>query len=267
MVRLKLTLAYHGAEFHGWQAQEDEAGTRAVQTEVERAAARLLGRPGELVRVHGAGRTDAGVHALGQVAHLHLGPGAPSPKELRRLLDEGLPHDVALRELAPCGPAFHARHDARSRSYLYQLSLRRSALAKPYLWWVKGALDLARLEETWRLFEGFHDVSAFADLEREDPRCEVQACELAREGSLVLLRVTASHFLRRQVRRMVGAAVWCGLGRERPARVARDLARPSEAATLFWSDKAAPSAGLFLEHVQYDGAPERPALAPLVRVP
>ena len=263
----RLVLEYDGSRYMGWQRQ-GEGQTRAGVRTVAGTLERVLREAGlTVLTLGGSGRTDAGVHALGQVAHLHLGPGAPSPKELRRLLDEGLPHDVALRELAPCGPAFHARHDARSRSYLYQLSLRRSALAKPYLWWVKGALDLARLEETWRLFEGFHDVSAFADLEREDPRCEVQACELAREGSLVLLRVTASHFLRRQVRRMVGAAVWCGLGRERPARVARDLARPSEAATLFWSDKAAPSAGLFLEHVQYDGAPERPALAPLVRVP
>lgn len=83
MVRLKLTLAYHGAEFHGWQAQEDEAGTRAVQTEVERAAARLLGRPGELIRVHGAGRTDAGVHAVGQVAHLDV-PAAKADLPWRR---------------------------------------------------------------------------------------------------------------------------------------------------------------------------------------
>ena len=173
-----------------------------------------------------------------------------------------------MRAVAACSPAFHARHDALERSYLYQLSLRRSAFAKPYLWWVKGRLDLAVLEACWRLFEGTHDVSAFADLEPgEDPHGQIRACEFVREGSLVLLRVTARHFLRRQVRRMVGAAVRCALGKEKPETVARDLHNPTPKATLHWAEHAAPASGLFLERVRYGGDPELPMPKALVPVP
>jgi tRNA pseudouridine38-40 synthase len=204
----------------------------------------------------GAGRTDAGVHALGQVAHLHLAGAGHRARDLQLLFDQGLPGDAAVREVAPCSPQFHARHDAVSRSYLYQLSLRRSAFAKPYIWWVKGALDLDRLAAAWAAFQGPYDFSAFADLEPgEDPRARIIATELARDGGLVLLRVTGGHFLRRQVRRMVGAAVQCAQGREHPDRIARDLAHPTGEAGLRWGASAAPASGLFLERVRYPGDP------------
>ena len=191
----------------------------------------------------------------------------PSAVELRRILDEGLPADVAVRSITACSPAFHARHDALERSYLYQISLRRSAFAKPYVWWVKNPLDLSALEAAWKRFEGQHDMVAFADLEPgEDSRCQIRSCEVVREGSLVLLRVTARHFLRRQARRMVGAAVLCGLGREKPEAIARELLKPTPQATLHWAENAAPSSGLFLERVRYSGDPELPAPKALVPV-
>ncbi|MDR3670602.1 MAG: hypothetical protein P4L36_07150, partial [Holophaga sp.] len=211
----------------------------------------------QVAALGGTGSTDAGGHALGQVAHLLLAPGsAPRPRDLQKILDTGLPGDVAVRSVATCSPGFHARHEAMSRTYLYQLSLRRSAFAKPYIWWVKPPMDLRRLSAAWAAFQGAYDLSAFADLEPgEDPRCQIQSSELLQSGSLVLLRVTATHFLRRQVRRMVGAAVLCALGKEHPERVARDLAEPTDEANLFWGAAAAPSAGLFLERVRYPGDP------------
>jgi tRNA pseudouridine38-40 synthase len=248
---------YDGSRFQGWQRQgpkQTAQGVRTVAGTLERA---LMAAGIQVSALGGAGRTDAGVHALGQAAHLRLGAGmAPRAHDLQLIFDQGLPGDVAVRSVAPCSPNFHARYDAVCRSYLYQLSLRRSAFAKPYIWWVKGALDLDRLAAAWTAFQGAWDFSAFADLEPgEDPRGRVLAAELAPMGSLVLLRVTAIHFLRRQARRMVGAAVQCALGREHPERVARDLARPSAAATQLWGASAAPASGLFLERVRYPGDP------------
>jgi tRNA pseudouridine38-40 synthase len=264
----RLLLEYDGSRYHGWQKQGERQTSQGVRT-VAGSLERVLHEAGLQVRtLGGSGRTDAGVHALGQVAHLHLDPkGAPAPRELQRIFDEGLPADVAVRAIDTCSPAFHARHDALERSYLYQISTRRSALAKPFIWWVKGRLDAGRLREAWSHFQGSHDVSAFADLEPgEDPRVQLRACELELDGSLILLRVTADHFLRRQVRRMVGAAVACGQGKEKPELLRQDLAHPSEEANLHWGAKAAPSAGLFLEAVRYPGDAALPAPRAVVRV-
>lgn len=271
VVAYRLLLEYEGGKFQGWQRQgerQTQEGVRTVSGSLEHAVRQAGLR---LVTLGGSGRTDAGVHALGQVAHLHLEPkGAPDPRDLPRLLEPHLPGDIGLRSVQACSPDFHARHDALSRSYLYQLSLRRSGLAKPFIWWVKQSLDLVLLERAWKAFEGPFDLSAFADLgPQDDPRCRIEGCELAQAGSLVLLRVTASHFKRSQVRRMVGAAVACArreAGAD-PARIARDLARPRPEATLFWSALAAPASGLFLEHVRYQGDPGPGELKPMILVP
>ncbi len=279
----RLVLEYEGGKFQGWQRQgerQSAEGVRTVAGSLEHAVRQAGLR---LVTLMGSGRTDAGVHALGQVAHLHLEPaGAPSHRDLPRLLEPHLPADIGLRAAYACSPDFHARHDAMSRSYLYQISLRRSGLAKPFIWWVKQRLDLAVLERAWKAFEGPFDVSAFADLDapppapgraathgQEDPRCRIEACEMAQSGSLILLRVTASHFKRSQVRRMVGAAVACARGEAGadPARIARDLTRPRPEAALFWSALAAPASGLFLEHVRYQGDAGPGELKPMILVP
>ena len=254
----RLLIEYDGSRFQGWQkqgAKQSKEGVRTVAGSIEH----VLHEAGlRLVYLGGAGRTDAGVHALGQVAHLHLeAKGAPRPGELRRLLDGALPQDIAIQDVSSCPPRFHARHDAVDRTYLYQISRRRSAFGKPWIWWVKRSLDLDRLTKTWTAFEGDQDVSAFADLDtEEDGRTRMLRCEVVESGSLILLRVRAHHFYRRQVRRMVGATVACALGEEEPRRVLEDLRNPTEAANLYWGAKAAPSSGLFLESVRYPGNPE-----------
>ena len=264
----RLRLEYEGGRFQGWQRQGEaqvKAGVRTVMGSLEHCLRQADLR---ILALQGSGRTDAGVHALDQVAHLHLEPAkAPSPAELQRIFDEGLPSDVAMREVKACSPAFHARHDAEERSYLYQICRRRSGLAKPFIWWVKKPLDLDRLAAAWNAFEGFHAVTAFADLEAGDEaRCQIRRCEWVESGSLVLLRVTASHFKRSQVRRMVGAAVTCALGEADPEQVVVNLTNPTRDAALFWSERAAPSAGLFLERVRYKGEPAAGELRPFIEV-
>ena len=253
----RLLVEYDGSRFQGWQRQgpgQTAQGVRTVAGVLERA---LIEAGLEVAALGGSGRTDAGVHALGQVAHLRLGEGpAPGARDLQLIFDRGLPGDVAVRAVGPCAFGFHARHDAVSRSYLYQLSLRRTAFAKPFVWWVKGSLDLGRLERAWNAFRGNLVVSSFADLEPgEDPRVRAVAAQLAHCGSLVLLRMTAGHFLRRQVRRMVGAAVACAQGKAPLDDLVRDLAHPIPEANLRWGAAAAPASGLFLERVRYPGDP------------
>lgn len=265
----RLLIEYDGSRFQGWQKQgprQTREGVRTVAGVLEHALQQAGLR---VLQLGGAGRTDAGVHALGQVAHLHLdAASAPRPAELRRILDGALPQDLAIRDLRTCASRFHARHDALERSYLYQISRRRSAFAKPWIWWVKRDLDGARLAQAWAAFQGDQQLRAFADLDpEEDGRSRVLACEMVELGSLLLLRVRATHFFRRQVRRMVGAAVACGLGLEEPRRLVEDLRNPTDAANLHWGAKAAPSSGLFLEAVRYPGDPELTPPRPILFVP
>ena len=186
---------------------------------------------------------------------------------MRRILDGALPQDIAIRDVSSCPPRFHARHDALDRTYLYQISRRRSAFGKPWIWWVKRNLDLDRLSLAWRVFEGDQDVSAFADLDtEEDGRVRIFQCDLEEAGALILLRVRATHFFRRQVRRMVGAAVACALGEEEPRRVQEDLRNPTEAANLFWGAKASPASGLFLAAVRYPGDADLGPLRPTITI-
>ncbi len=265
----RLLLEYDGSRFQGWQKQgtkQTREGVRTVAGSLEHAIHQAGLR---LVALGGAGRTDAGVHALGQVAHLHLeAAGAPRPGELRRILDATLPQDIALRDVRACQPGFHARHDAQERSYLYQICRRRSALGKPWIWWPKARLDLDRLARAWKAFPGDRNVAAFAELDpEEDGRCRILQCDMAEAGALILLRVRAAHFYRRQVRRMVGAAVACAMGEEEPARLGDDLDAPTEAANRFWAAKAAPASGLFLEHVRYPGDTEVGPLKSVLLIP
>ncbi len=259
----RLLIEYEGSRFQGWQRQgegQTQAGVRTVAGTLERLLAQQGLAPKSLV---GSGRTDAGVHALGQVAHLHLAAPGPRPEDLQILLDKALPSDLAVVQVQRCSTGFNARHDALRRTYLYRIARRRSGLSKPFAWWVKGDLNVGRLTEAWGVFQGFHNISAFADLDPgEEPRCEIQACEWTAVGSMVLLRVTASHFKTRQVRRMVGAAALCGLGQANREEILRDLERPTPAATLRWSERAAPAAGLFLERVDYRDAPPQTLLDP-----
>lgn len=265
----RLLIEYDGNRFQGWQRQGPKQTREGVRT-VAGSLEHVLHEAGlRLVTLGGAGRTDAGVHALGQVAHLHLeSRGAPRPGELRRILDAALPQDIAVRDVRACPARFHARHDALDRSYLFQISRRRSAFAKPWIWWVKRNLQVDRLVQVWTGFEGDQDVSAFSDLDPgEDGRTRILRCEVEEAGSLLLLRVRATHFFRRQVRRMVGAAVACALGEEEPRRVLEDLRDPTEAANLLWGAKAAPASGLFLESVRYPGDPEPAPPRPLLSIP
>ena len=255
----RLELEYEGTRYAGWQTQPH---ARTVQGELTRAAEQFLGARAE---VGGSGRTDAGVHALRQVAHLKwkgaAAGRAPDPSQLRAGLNKLLPHDINVLRVGPARPSFHARHDAVARFYVYQIATRRTAFGKPFVWWVRDRLDADSMAAAGRLVAGRHDFSSFCESpgQQRSTLVEVSAAELAVEGGLILFRLGASHFLWKMVRRVVGALVEVGRGNLSAEEFGALLKRYSGEPAA-WT---APPSGLFLERVLYEGdappGPLRPA--------
>jgi tRNA pseudouridine38-40 synthase len=247
-MRFKLTIEYAGTRYSGWQIQKN---ARTVQGEIDRAVGTATGeRDFEL---YGSGRTDAGVHALEQVAHLDVHTTLTA-EALRRRINDELPADIHILSIEPVRHRFHARHDAIARSYIYQVSRRRTAFAKPYVWWVRDDLDVARMRALSARFVGLHDFQSFSD---DDPtekstQVKVDAVELHEEGDLLVFRITGSHFIWKMVRRLVGVVVEVGRGGLEVEEAVRMLQSKSEAPARL----TAPASGLFLERVFYADATE-----------
>jgi tRNA pseudouridine38-40 synthase len=197
------------------------------------------------------------------VAHLDIGVRM-SPEILRRQVNDELPADINLLRVEPAQARFHARHAAIARSYLYQVSRRRSAFAKPYAWWVKDALSLEPMRAAAAHFAGMHDFRSFSDDDPDEKSTDVLVDDvaMAEEGDLILVRVTGSHFIWKMVRRMVGVLVEAGTGRIEASAVPALLAE----ASALPARVTAPAAGLFLERVFYEGDDRRLPLAPAFAV-
>jgi tRNA pseudouridine38-40 synthase len=241
--RYRLTIEYAGTRYSGWQIQNN---ARTVQGELHRAIASALGKaPFE---TYGAGRTDAGVHALGQVAHLDTATTLP-PATLIARINDGLPADINVLDAERVAPRFHARHSAVARHYLYQISRRRTAFHKPYVWWVKDELHVEAMRAAARPLVGFGDFRAFTDDDPDEKSMKVlvNAIEITEADPLILIRVAGSHFLWRMVRRIVGVLVEAGRGGLTPADVAKLLSSDSDLPPKL----TAPASGLFLERVDY----------------
>ena len=250
MPRFKLLIEYAGTRYSGWQIQKN---ARTVQGEIDRAVREVSKR--REFELYGSGRTDAGVHALAQVAHLELYTDLP-PESLRRKINDELPADIHIRKIDKAPHRFHARHDAMSRSYLYQISRRRTSFGKPYVWWIRETLDIAAMRDAAASFVGMKNFEAFTadDPEEKSTRVLVDRVEIAEAGALVLIRVQGSHFLWKMVRRMVGVLAACGR-RELSAADAARFLEDSDKASAAPAALAAPAAGLFLEAVVYAGDP------------
>jgi tRNA pseudouridine38-40 synthase len=261
MARFKLLIEYAGTRYSGWQIQ---ANARTVQGEIDRAVADATGRRD--FELYGSGRTDAGVHAIAQVAHLDVYTTL-GPELLRRKINDGLPADIHLREVTKAPHRFHARHDARSRSYLYQISRRRTAFGKPFVWWIREPLSLAAMRATAGHFVGMSDFAAFTDDDPAEKSTKVllEQLELVEHGALILVRVQGSHFLWKMVRRIVGVLAAVGRGELKPERAAA-LLRTQQPQGVNPAALTAPAAGLFLEGVYYDGDPGPGPIAPLFPV-
>ena len=207
------------------------------------------------VDMQGAGRTDAGVHALGQVMHLKIASEVRhKPDTIAKRINDLLPADIVILNVEPAARNFHARHDAISRTYLYQISTRKQAFMKKYVWWIKEPLDLQAMGRAAELFRGRHDFVCFR---AEDPSrpaestiVEVENTSIEVEEEVVTFRIEASHFLWRMVRRVVGVLVKVGSGEISHGDVEKLLEGKCQP-RLDVAAWTAPASGLFLENVRY----------------
>jgi len=241
---LKLTLEYDGSNYSGWQLQPRHD---SIQGRIEAALETIFAEP---VRVFGAGRTDAGVHARGQVASINI-PRPFDTGELQRALNSLLPSDIVIRDLAPAPDNFDPRHDARSRLYEYRALNRKiaSAFEYRYSWLVRDELDLAAMNASAQIFVGEHDFAAFRSLGSSVKTTvrRVLASEWTRSGDVLVYRIEANSFLRHMVRAMVAAMVEAGRGR----LDARKIAVILEGRDRHAAPANAPPGGLYLFEVRY----------------
>jgi tRNA pseudouridine38-40 synthase len=259
MPRFKLVIEYAGTRYSGWQIQKN---ARTVAGEIERAVADATRR--REFELYGAGRTDAGVHALAQVAHLEIYTDLPAGV-LRQRINDALPSDIHIRSIDKVPHRFHARHDAVARSYLYQISRRKTAFFKAYVWWVKEPLDAALVREAARAFVGMQNFASFSADEpgEKSTKVLVNGLEIAEDGDLLLIRIVGSHFLWRMVRRIVGVLAAVGRGELTPAEAGGFLDDRSDLPAIL----TAPASGLFLEAVYYSGDSPAPPLRAVAHVP
>jgi len=244
----KLTVEYDGTRYYGWQEQRN---SRTVAGELRAAAEGLFSGP---VEINGAGRTDAGVHALGQVVRLRAG-SLRKRGEILHGLNDRLPQDISVLKVEETHPSFDPRRDTVARSYLYQISTRRTAFAKRFVWWVKDKLDAPAMKHATESLPGRNDFWRFCDKRAGEGSTivVVNDVEFFRDGDLLLIRIGASHFLWKMVRRIVGALVEVGRGSLTVEEFASLIdSRRKVASSFDIAAHTAPPSGLFLERVVYD---------------
>ena len=258
-MRFKLTIEYAGTRYSGWQIQKN---ARTIQGEIDRAIREATGI--KTFELYGSGRTDAGVHALAQVAHLDIDSTLPD-ETLKGRINDALPSDINILRIDRVRHRFHARHDAVARRYVYQIARRRTAFAKPLVWWVKDDLDDGAMRRTALAFVGMHDFRAFSDDDPEEKSTRVllEAFDLHEDGDLILMHIEGSHFLWKMVRRLVGVLVEVGRGALTHADAVALLTRPSPLPARL----TAPASGLFLERVYYPGDPRDVPVRPAIVLP
>jgi tRNA pseudouridine38-40 synthase len=246
-MRVKLTIAYDGAPFAGWQSQ---AGGGTVQDFIEAALAKIAGQK---ISLHGAGRTDAGVHALGMIAHFDA-PATTrlAPSAWRSALNATLPPAVRILQATRAPKDFHARFDARGKIYRYEICTAH--VLPPHrhrrAWHIPQGLDVAVLRDTLQIFVGAHDFRAFAANRRTpvtDPVRTISSIRATQSGHSISLTFQGNGFLYKMVRMLTGAGVRVAQGKESPERLRALLAAPTSGHWTF----VAPADGLYLVRVLY----------------
>ena len=242
--RWKCVCAYDGAAFAGWQSQ---VGGTGIQDTIERRLAEILGNQ---VRIHASGRTDAGVHALGQVFHFDA-PWRHGPEKLLAALRHGLPPSIQIRSVKAVPDSFHARFSATGKRYVYHIHLGDAdPFTRPYCWPVFSELDMKAMEAAASVLRGRHDFRAMAATngpELDDTVRDLRRLDIVRRGPRLRIVAEADGFMYKMVRSLAGTLVLAGLGRLKPADLAHILASRKRTAAVH----TAPPQGLFLEKVFY----------------
>ncbi len=241
----KLVIEYDGTGFYGWQRQKKE---QTIQGELEKVLSLILNQE---IHIHGSGRTDAGVHALGQVAHFHANTRI-NPADLKKGVNSLIKHAIVIQECSPVPNEFHARYNAQSKEYLYHVLNRPQgcAIGRDYLWHIRQPLDLGNMNICSDLLVGPHDFKSFENT--GSPRSSsVREVFSARWNSQtedkLVFKISASGFLKNMVRNLVGTLINVGLGKISPEEFEQILL----ACDRTLASATAPARGLFLNRVIY----------------
>lgn len=243
MARFKLIIEYEGTRFNGWQFQKNQP---TIQGKLMETCREVFGT--DKFEIYGSGRTDAGVHALKQTAHLEV-KTMLAPHIIKMKINDLLPADINVLNVEKTGKNFHARHDAVSRSYIYHIAKRRTAFGKKYVWWIKDELNVEKMNEAASLFSGLKDFASFGndDPEEKSTKVKLEFCRIYENENSILIHISGSHFLWKMVRRMVGVLVEVGRGKLSVEKVNSYLNNYSKEPAKF----TAPPSGLYLENVYY----------------
>ncbi len=258
MPKFKLTIEYEGTRYSGWQIQKN---ARTIQGEIIGAIKKVFATND--FDFQGAGRTDAGVHALNQVAHLEVKTNLTENK-IKFTLNDNLPADINILSVEKVNKSFHARKDAKYRSYLYLISRRRTAFAKKFVWWIKDGLNFEKMRLASKHFIGLKNFQSFVDLDDEEKSTlvKIEDVQLKEEGSLILIRVVGSHFLWKMVRRMVGVLVEVGRENIDEEKLIELLQNKYDLPSKF----TAPPSGLYLENIFYTDKYKLPDLESWIKL-
>ena len=242
----KLEIEYEGTRYRGWQERHNE---RTIRGELMNAARQLFSSK---VEIAGAEGTDAGVHALEQIAHLKASELQEdvTPKMLMRGFNDVLPYDINILKVRNAPEDFHARTDVFTKQYIYKISTRRTAFDKNFVWWVKEELNVRKMQAAAEMLVGRHDFSSFCDIDdtvRKDSFVKVERAEIFLDNDLICFRIKADRFLWSMVRRIIAMLVEVGKGKFNDTNFQRLLKFPAKTPPEF----VAPSSGLFLEKIDY----------------
>jgi len=247
-MKFKIILEYNGTNYSGWQVQK---GVRTVQGTFTDTIKKILSESkgqSKFIEFKGSGRTDKGVHAIEQVAHLECDTML-APHILKMKINDLLPSDINILDVKKVKNSFHARHDAKSREYIYRISERRTAFEKKFVWWIKDSLSLDKMISASELFTGMHDFISFCERDEENKSTVVKVnfINIKKENHIIILHFSASHFLWKMVRRLTGCIVEAGKGKINRDDITGFLNTESKIPALY----TAPPSGLFLYKVNY----------------
>ena len=239
---LKLTVEYDGTDFVGWQFQ---LNGRSVQEEIQKSILRITGEEPDVI---GAGRTDSGVHAVGQVAHCKIAKDTPV-EEFRHSLNGVLPEDIVIRSIEVVPENFHARYSAVERKYKYFIAMDRSAVNRRYRWWTKYKLDITMMNRCAETIIGEHDFGSYCKSQSEVPhhRCKVKMAGWETDPDGLVFTISADRFLHGMVRALVGTMVNVGRGYTSEEEYSVILDAKDRTSAGF----TAPPNGLFLWEIIY----------------
>lgn len=247
MKNFKITIAYDGGKYKGWQKLGGEDADKTIQGKIEAVLGKCFERP---VEIHGASRTDAGVHSREQVASFKIKTKA-HPREVANYLRHYLPDDIAIKNVQEMDENFHARFSAKGKTYCYQIwqSDVLDPFMRKYVWNVETKLDVEAMQTAANAFIGTHDFTTFTNAKSKKKSMErtIEKIVITKDGAMLNIRITGDGFLHNMVRKIVGMLVSVGMGELTAAAVADSLAAKDRAL----NSPLAPAQGLFLEKVHY----------------